>query len=200
MTMNKLPYILALVLAVVVTILAAYPPFWLPIPTRFRDRYDAQQMETQADYYRGLGPKLNIPTQAHRLLVPYLLAHTPGATYQERWTRLALISVVTIGVAGWYIGLAFQKDWRVAALSASVCVSSMGWFIGILPWHIDTVVAALEFACVAALLWRRWWLVAILLCLGMATKETFVFFTAGVFIWLLIAEYQKRKGGEIYGN
>lgn len=191
--MNKLPYFLALTLALAVIFLARFPAFWLPIPTLFADRFDAQQMEMQADHYRGLGPPLDVPTQAHRLLVPYLLAHTPGVNYQERWLKLCTMAVVVIGVAGWYIGLAFSKDWRVAALSASVILAGVGWFIGLLPWHIDTMVAALEFACLACVLWRKWWAVAILLCLGMACKETFVFFTVAVFIWLLITKYKEWR-------
>jgi len=191
---SKVPYFIALALAVVVILLSRYPPFWLPIPTLFQDRFDAQQMELQADYYRGLGPPLDIPTQAHRLVVPYLLAHVPGVDYQEKWWKIVIVSLLAVGISAWYIGMAFRPgDWRVGALSASVILSGVGWYIGLLPWHIDTVVAALEFACLAAILWRKWWAVAILLCIGMATKETFVFFTLGVFIWLLIMKYQEWR-------
>jgi len=191
--MDKILYTTALILGIIAILLSRYPPFWQQHPTLFEHRYDAIHTELMSDYFQNLGPKPDVPTQVHRIFTAWLLAHIPGIDYRERWFKLTVICLITIGVSAWYIGLAFRNDWRVGALMASVSMATMGWFIGLLPWHKDTVVGALEFACLACILHRRWWAVAILLCLGMLTKETFVFYTIGVFAWLLIIKYQEWR-------
>ena len=191
--MPKFCYYLALIISIAVIILSRFPPFWHQQPVLFEHRYDAQHTELMADYFQHKGKKPDVPTQVHRVFTAWLLAHIPGRDFKERWTELTILCFLIIGVSSWYIGLAFRNDWRAGALMASVSMASMGWFIGILPWHKDTVVAALEFLGLACLLHRRWWCLAIVLCLGMLTKETFVFYGLGVFTWLLIIKYREWK-------
>jgi len=193
--MSKLPYILALIVAISVILLSRYPPFWQQHPTLYEHRYDAQHTEMMSDYFEGLAPKPEVPTQVHRVLTGWLLSQIPGPDFKERWIKLTVLCLLIIGVSGWFIGLAFRNDWRVGALMASMSLASMGWFIGLLPWHKDTVVGALEFACLACILRRKWWAVVILLCLGMLAKETFMFYTLGVFVWLLITQYREWRRG-----
>lgn len=196
--MTKPIAITILFLSITAIVLARFPQWSGQHPQVFTNRSDAHISEYMAgkpieemplSMREGIEKRDGKPgaLQSHRYVTPFLLSRIPG-NWRDRWSILAVISVIVMCIGAWYVGLAMRGDWRAGALTATLWLATVGWQIGRIPWHKDTVVSAIEAVVIALFVWKRWTWLSVALVIGVLCKESFVFLAGAIWAGMVVEQ------------